>query len=81
MMAAMAHKAVAAARSPGTCCGRLAAATATIPVPITEAYQLGVMFEMTCRGCSRSRSNPHRAKAWVEMLVMSSTLTPELVTG
>jgi hypothetical protein len=30
-------------RKPGNCCGRVVAATATMPVPITEAYQLGVM--------------------------------------
>ena len=39
--AAAAHTTVAAARRPGTVTGRLTAAVATMPVPITAANQFG----------------------------------------
>jgi hypothetical protein len=47
IVAASAHTTVAAARRPGNCPGSDAAATATIPVPMTAAYQFGVKFAKT----------------------------------
>ena len=40
--AAAAHTTVANARSPANCSGRLAAAVATMPVPMIDVYQFGV---------------------------------------
>ncbi|WP_328586940.1 hypothetical protein [Mycolicibacterium smegmatis] len=42
--AARIQTAVAKARRPDACTGRVTAAVATMPVPITEANQLGVMW-------------------------------------
>ena len=41
MVAASAHTTVANTRSPGRCSGRMAAALATMPVPMTAANQFG----------------------------------------
>ena len=51
---------VARMRSTGAMIGRVAAAFATIPVPITDANQFGVMFENACAGCTRSRRSNRR---------------------
>ena len=52
--------AVAKPRSPGHWTGRVAAAVATMPVPITEANQLGPRLAKASAGRSRSRSGPRR---------------------
>jgi hypothetical protein len=75
---AMTHTTVAAARRPATCRGRVAAALATIPVPMTDAYQFGVMFRNMCIGCSSSRISIRDGvagrTAWaVDMLQPSSS--------
>ena len=57
--AASAQMTVANGRKPGNCTGSDAAATATMPVPMTDAYQFGVMFDRICRGCCRSWNSPH----------------------
>ncbi|QPE06163.1 hypothetical protein IT882_12205 [Microbacterium schleiferi] len=53
--AAITHTISANSRSPGTCTGNVAAAVATMPVPMTDANQFGVMFETIIRGDSSSR--------------------------
>src|ERR1700684_2716433 len=52
--------AVATPRSPGHWTGRVAAAVATMPVPITEANQLGPRLAKASEGRSRSRGGPRR---------------------
>jgi hypothetical protein len=44
---AAAQTTIPAVFSPGNCSGRLAAATATMPVPMIDAYQFGVRFAKT----------------------------------
>ncbi len=52
--AAAAHTTVAAARRPGTVTGRLTAAVATMPVPITVANQFGPRTTVAAAGRSSS---------------------------
>ena len=58
--AASTHTTVANSRSPGHCTGRVAAAVATMPVPITEANQLGPRLAKASEARSRSWSGPVR---------------------
>ena len=57
-VAASAHTAVANTRRPGTYTGSAAPALATIPVPMTDAYQFGPRSRNTSRGRSSSLSRP-----------------------
>ena len=55
---ASAQTMVAAGRSPGNCNGRVAAALATMPVPMIDANQFGVRFDTICPRCSSWRNRP-----------------------
>jgi hypothetical protein len=59
-VAASTQMAVAKPRSPGHWTGRVAAAVATMPVPITDANQLGPRLAKASAGRSRSRRGPPR---------------------
>ncbi len=54
------HTTWASTRTPGTVTGRVAAAVATMEVPMTEANQLGPMFATASR---RSSAVPNRPGA------------------
>ncbi|GAB3126966.1 hypothetical protein GCM10027289_03800 [Tsukamurella serpentis] len=60
-IAARIHTAAAVVRRPGICIGRLTAAFATMPVPMTQANQFGVRLETASCGVRRSRSSRFRA--------------------
>ena len=67
MSAAKAQTVVAAVRKPGNWAGRVAAAFATMPVPMMEANQFGPRFANRSDGWHRSRKNPRRhdpRRAW-----------------
>ncbi len=57
--AASAHTTVANTRSPARCSGRVAAAMATMPVPMTAANQFGPRSRNTSPGRSSSLSRPN----------------------
>jgi len=59
MADASAHTTVANTRSPGSRSGKVAAAMATMPVPMTEANQFGPMSRKTSPGRSSSLSRPN----------------------
>jgi hypothetical protein len=64
-------------------CGRLAAATATMPVPMTEAYQFAATFETICprmprppsRGAEPGPASPDPEPFAGGFVPMNSTMT------